>query len=167
MMEIYNATIRLQGNIQNEVAKRGLTVPELYILRRIHGNDAVVKLQHVGHAEIDPLDERERLDYEYSSGLANLHEDQKTSVEKMFGADFSPLPEEFREYNGDYSDNEDTLEEFQKSEPFASPNAEDRGSQIRKKAAAKAKAKKEAAKSIPPVSSGSKQSKKAALDAVL
>jgi hypothetical protein len=137
MMQIFNATIRLQGSLIHEVARRGLTVPELYVLRRIHGMDGVVKLQHVGYADIDPLDERERLDYEYAAGLANLHEDQKTTVEKMFGADFSPLPEVYREYEGTLVDKVATLSEFQESEPFQSPNAEDKGAQIRKKAAAK------------------------------
>lgn len=164
MMQIFNATVRLGGQTHHEVAKRGLTVPEIYVLRRIHGNDAVVRLEHVGYADIEPIDERERLDFEYKDGLLNLHEDQKTSVEKMFGADFSPLPEELRDYEGDLVDDEKTLAEFQAPEPYASPEHEAKGAQIRRKAALKKEAKKDAIKHVPTVS---KASKKAALDAVL
>lgn len=165
MMQIFNAVVRLDGNVIHEVAKRGLTVPEIYILKRLHGDDGVVKIEHVGYADIDPADERERLDFEYGAGLINLHEDRKTSVEKMFGADYAPLVEELREYEGELVDREDTLAEFQKSEPFASPNAEDKGSQIRRKAAAKAAKKKENLKNIPTVNKS--KTGKAALDAVL
>lgn len=164
MMQVFNAIVRLAGQTHHEVAKRGLTVPEIYVLRRIHGNDAVVKLQHVGYAELEPIDERERLDYEYKDGLLNLHEDQKTSIEKMFGADFSPLPEELRDYEGELVEKTATLAEFQESEPYASADAEAKGASIRKKMADKKNAKKDAIKSVPPVS---RTLKRTALDAVL
>lgn len=164
MMQVFNARIRLAGALETEVSKRGLTVPEIHILRRIHGPDAVVGLEHVGYAEIDPADERERLDYEYGAGLNNLHEDLKTSVEKLFGGDFAPLPEELRDFGGDLVDREDTLSKFQEALPFQSPNHEDRGSVIRKRAAEKKNAKTPAPKEVPPVKKGSG---KAALETVL
>lgn len=171
MMQIFNAIVRLQGQTHHEVYRRGLTVPEIYIIRRIHGNDAVVKLEHAGYADIDPLDERERLDYEYSAGLGNLHEDQKTSVEKMFGADFAPLPEELRDFEGPLVDVKKPLLEFQESVPYASPNSEDKGAQIRKKAAAKVVGKKDAAMNAPKAAQVKvptvKEINRAALDAVL
>lgn len=175
MMQIFNGTIRLQGQTHHEVAKRGLTVPEIYILRRIHGSDAVVRLEHVGMADVDPLDERERLDYEYAAGLSNLHDDQKTSVEKMFGADFTPLPEVLRDYDGVMNSKVAALVDFQESEPFQSPDAEDKGAQIRKKAAAKAATKIESIKDFPAIKSEpvkglplpKSSTKKTALDAVM
>lgn len=141
MMQIFNARVRLAGALETEVSKRGLTVPEIHILRRLHGPDAVVGIEHAGYAEIDPVDERERLDYEYGAGLSNLHEDLKTSVEKLFGGDFAPLPEELRDFTGAMVDKEATLAEFQESLPYQSPNHEDRGSVIRKRAAEKRNAK--------------------------
>lgn len=149
-MECFNATIRLEGNPLNEVAKRGLTVPEIVILRRLHGDDAVVKLEHVGTVEdMDNFEERERLSYEYDAGLKNLHEDAKTSVEKMFGGDYNPLPQKLRDYRGDRTDIvTDDLEDFQRSLPFASPNVADRKTQLREKANARKKLAKEEAKKI-------------------
>lgn len=163
MMQIFNATVRLGGHTHHEVLKRGLTVPEIYVLRRIHGSDAVVHLEHVGYSEIDPADERERLDYEYKDGLSNLHDEQKTSIEKMLGSDFSPLPQELKDYDGPLNEHEDTLAEFQKPLPYCTPDAEARGATIRRKAAQKVAAKKESAKMFPAM----KTNKKAALDAVL
>ena len=161
-MQVFNAKVRLQGSVMHEVARRGLTVPEIYVLRRIHGNDGVVDVVHVGDTEVDGADERERLDFEYAAGLANLHEDQKTSIEKMFG-DYSDLPEVLRGYEGALSKRKAALVEYQASEPFESPNAEDKGAQIRRKAEAKKLATKDASKNIPAVHSGKKNS----LDAVL
>jgi hypothetical protein len=142
MMQVFNATINLEGNFANAVARRGLTTPEIYVLRRLHGDDAVIKIEHVGYADVDSADERERLDYEYGAGLANLTGDAKTSIEKMFGGDFAPLIEELRGYNGKLVDREDDLFTFQQPEPFASPIAEDKGTLIRKRAMEKAAAKK-------------------------
>lgn len=163
MMNIFNAKVRLGGALENEVIKRGLTVPEIVILRRIHGNDALIAIEHVGYCELDPIDERERLDYIYGNGLAHLHEDQKTSVEKLFGGDYTPLPEELRDYDGPEVDVHKELEEFQAPEPFASPAIDDRATAIRKKADAKKLGRKEAVKSVPPI----KAAKRSALDAVV
>lgn len=165
MMQIFNGTVRLGGQLIHEVNRRGLTVPEIAVLQRIHGKDAVINLEHVGYAEVDPLDERERLSYEYDIGLQGLHEDQKTSIEKMFGSDYAPLPTELRGYEGELVDVEDSLANFQKPVPYASPNAEDRGAQIRRKAAEKVEAKK--TKIIPPVKSATSKKSSSALDAVM
>lgn len=163
MMNVFNAKVRLGGTLENEVVKRGLTVPEIIILRRLHGNDALVAIEHAGVCEIDPIEERERLDFIYGNGLAHLHEDQKTSVEKLFGGDYTPLPEELRDFDGAESVVEKSLSEFQEPEPFVSPNIDDRAAAIRKKADAKKIGRKEAVKSVPPV----KTAKKSALDAVV
>lgn len=170
-MQIFNAKVRLQGNMHNEVAKRGLTVPEIILLRKIHGGDGVVDIQHVGFADIDHLDERERLCYDYEPGLNSLGgtlgaEEAKAEFEKIFGGEYNPLPEELRDYEGEVVEDEKDHEEFRQSEPYASPNAEDRGAQIRRrakeKAEAKAKAEKQAASKaapgrVPPTAVGGKR----------
>lgn len=44
-MQLYDATVRLNGDIMHEVPKKGLTAPEVLILQSIHGGtDAVVDL---------------------------------------------------------------------------------------------------------------------------
>ena len=126
-MHVFNATVRLDGNVSHEVVKYGLTVPEIHILNKLHGGTsgtgAVVKMQHVGIIpDFDDAEERERLEYEYDPGLAALHEDLKTSVKKMF-SEYGPLPAVLKEYAGEYVDYEGELEEFRKSPVYQSPNA--------------------------------------------
>jgi len=151
-MEVFNAVVRLGGSLQNEVNKYGLTVPEILVLRKIHGDDGVVKIQHVGECFIDDDDERSRLHQIYGTGLEALHEDQKTSVEKMFGT-YAPLPEELKGYEGPRVDVEkDDLEEFQEAPAYVSPSFKDKkearkADLEKKRAAAKEKeARKELAK---------------------
>lgn len=113
-MHVFNATIRLQGAIGNEVPKYGLTVPEVHILRQLHGTDGVVNLKHVGTAlDLDSDEERERLSFLYDEGLANLGDDIKTSVDKMFGGSFTDLPTKLKGFEGPFSKEEAFLEEFQ------------------------------------------------------
>ena len=113
-MEVYSAKIRLMGSLLNEVIKPALTAPEIYILRRLHGTDSILDIKHVGswdkffkkhektnsqgdvvqeETEYDDAIERERLAREYDGGLKSLGEENKTSVFKMFGEEFKPLPE--------------------------------------------------------------------------
>lgn len=163
MMQVFNATIRIGGMLEQEVQKRGLTVPEIVVLRRLHGDDGVISLEHAGYADVDPIDERERLHEIYGNGLAHLHEDQKTSIEKLFGGDYAPLPDELRGFDGPLTDKEDDLEIFQEPLPYKSAAIEDRATLIRNKAAAKKASRKEVVKNVPAV----KNAKKSALDAVL
>lgn len=126
-MHVYNATVRLNGELNHEVAKRGLTTPEILILNKIHGGaegkGGVVNIRHAGTVpDFDDMEERERLEYTYDPGLANLHEDLRTSVKKMF-SEFGALPTVLRDYAGPLCDEENELEEFQKSLPFKSPNS--------------------------------------------
>lgn len=117
-MQVFNAIVRLQDNLNNEVSKRGLTVPEILVLRRIHGEGAVVQLKHVGGTVVDGAAERLRLEEIYGDGLASLSEDRKTSIEKMFGSEYSTLPEELKDYKGDLVNKMDDLEAYQEPEPY-------------------------------------------------
>ena len=117
-MQVFNAKVRLAGSLLNEVKRLGLTVPEIVVLRRLHGEDAVVDIQHVGDAEVDDIDERGRLHEEYAGGLASLGEEQKTSIEKMFGGDYNPLPRKLRDYKGPLVKKMDFLENYMEPEPY-------------------------------------------------
>jgi hypothetical protein len=45
MYDLYSAKIRLAGKIENEVVKNELTAPEIYVLRHLHGADAVLDIK--------------------------------------------------------------------------------------------------------------------------
>lgn len=123
-MHVFNAKIRLGGELNNEVAKRGLTVPEILVLKRLHGAEGVVSLEHSGVlANYDDEEERERLTDMYEVGLGALHESQKTSVKGMF-SEYGPLPAKLSDFNGAYSDAEwPEIEDAQASLPFKSTDS--------------------------------------------
>ena len=90
-MNFYDATIRLQGKTSHEVDKKGLTAPEIMILRRIHGLDAVVRIVAVPPSQDDlgrsQREERDRLRKTYCSKDAT-----ENLVNELFGPDHTPLP---------------------------------------------------------------------------
>lgn len=117
-MQTYNAIIRLGGKTDNEVAKTALTTPEVLVLRKIHGSDAVVKVEPAGHwdehystqitrnanheeeiteLEFDEHVERQRLAREYGDAIAQPNETASDAVSRLFG-DFAPLPTELPEF---------------------------------------------------------------------
>jgi hypothetical protein len=98
-MDFYKAKVRLRGDVRHEVAKPRLSTPEIYILRFIHGEDAVVEIELAQkNVEVDAHEERQRLHRVYGEGLANL--EKKTSVTEIFGQGFTPLPESLPEFRG-------------------------------------------------------------------
>ena len=58
-MQIYSCKVLLGGSRYNEVHKPEVTVPEIYVLRRVHGEDAVLEIKPRGREAFDPgpLDE--------------------------------------------------------------------------------------------------------------
>jgi len=88
-MDFYDCKLRLHGLVTNEVLKHNMPAPEILLLRKIHGEDAVVDLKYSETKEISDSDERERLARIYDSGLKKIEE--PTSVSKMFGESFMPL----------------------------------------------------------------------------
>lgn len=123
-MHVFNAKVRLAGELNNEVYKRGLTVPEILVMEKLHGKGSVVILEHAGSlSDYDDDEERERLTELYDGGLQALHEDEKTSIKKMF-SEYGPLPLKLKTFDGDLSDKEfEEIELAQASEPFQSPNS--------------------------------------------
>lgn len=119
-MHIYNATIRLNGKLDNEVLKSNLTAPEVLLLRKIHGDDAVVKVEdngfwddHFATSTIRHDDgEEETIENEYDddvekSRLARIygeaivqdsdHGIPRNAIDRMFG-EFAPLPSELPDF---------------------------------------------------------------------
>ena len=91
-MNFYDATVRLAGDTAHEVDKTMLTAPEIMMLRRIHGMDAVVRIVPVPPEPTlrvrSSREERERLRLIYcqKEGAAAL------LVNDLFGPDHIPLP---------------------------------------------------------------------------
>lgn len=66
-MQIYDAKVRLLGSLNNEVLKYDITPPEIAILQRIHGRDAVVDIEKVGEV-------RKRSDRSERNRLAGIYQ---------------------------------------------------------------------------------------------
>lgn len=65
-MLLYKAKVRVSGSLNNEVLKEALTAPEIAILQRIHGKDAVVEVSKVGAV-------RKRTDRSERNRLAGIY----------------------------------------------------------------------------------------------
>lgn len=96
-MQIYRCKVRLAGDLRNEVRKREATAPEIMILRRIHGHDAVVDISHVRSDKRQHSAERARLAATYRPKI----------VESLFGPAHQPLPDALPEIGSGRIDDED------------------------------------------------------------
>lgn len=89
-MDLYSGKVRLAGDMRNEVRKTNLTAPEVLLLRRIHGNDALTELEKTGSMKVDHQAERQRL---YTDYPAAINTDAKRHyVEELFGPNHQDLP---------------------------------------------------------------------------
>ncbi len=89
-MHIYSAKVRLGGKLLNEVQMADITAAEIFVLRGIHGGDAVVEIKHTGTANRSDAKERERLIGSVGDSIPRYREDQ---YRRIFPTDFSPLPQ--------------------------------------------------------------------------
>lgn len=71
-MQTYSARLRLAGSLLNEVPKAELTPPEITVLRRLHGSDAVIDIKPGKHVDRTDEAERERLSFLYGRALAGI-----------------------------------------------------------------------------------------------
>jgi hypothetical protein len=85
-MEQLTGNIAIGGNLGNVLYKNFITIPEVVMLRNIHGETSVFNLAVVGDVETDDKAERDRL------GI--LYGDQK--VEEVFGR-YGALPKSFED----------------------------------------------------------------------
>jgi len=96
-MKYYNVKLRLHGLVTNEVLKDDVSAPEIILLRKIHGEDAVVDIKYSKTAKVNDAEERQRLAERYDSGLKKIEE--PTSVNKLFGEGFTPLLDSLPDYD--------------------------------------------------------------------
>lgn len=66
-MQICNCTVALGGDSAMTVVKERVTVPELMVLRAVHGDDAVRNIEVIDTVQMDSQDERQRLLLTYTS----------------------------------------------------------------------------------------------------
>ena len=90
-MRFYSAKVRLAGNPYHEVLKTDLSAPEIIVLRHVHGEDAVLDIRQTGERQVDHIEERKRLEREYTS-FTDDDGNTRSIVPTLFGALYSPLP---------------------------------------------------------------------------
>lgn len=89
-MDYYKGKIRLSGSLLNEVQRERMSAPEALLLRKIHGEDAVLELEKVDSKNVNHQEERQRLYLEYP---AAINADAKRHyVEELFGPNHMDLP---------------------------------------------------------------------------
>lgn len=86
-MQTANCHVRLSGDINNEIFKAGVTVAEIVVLRAIHGDDAVVKVQGTGNDKRAHAAELDRLKQTYGAKF----------VDTMFPGAYPKLPVNFKD----------------------------------------------------------------------
>lgn len=91
-MRQFTCKIRLNGSLYNEVTKVNVTVPEIIVLRAIHGADSVSEIK-----EVDPIqrdeDERARIDRLYGLAIGRRKESIPNGLAGLLGFPGSPLPD--------------------------------------------------------------------------
>lgn len=71
-MELFTCEISLGGDIKNTVVRDLVTAPELEVLRRVHGHDAIWNITRTGNSENADNDaERETLQLRYGHEIVN------------------------------------------------------------------------------------------------
>jgi hypothetical protein len=94
-MIVYQAKIRLAGNVANEVIKSPLTASEIRVLQVIHGLDAVADIQRIGQVNRSDAAERKRLAGTYRHGKGIVDNGEKL-INEIFGVG-GALPQEYVE----------------------------------------------------------------------
>lgn len=85
-MQICDCTVRLSGDQLHAVRKRGVTVAEIYLLRQIHGADAVIDIQPVKQDKRSHEEERDRLRKKYRRQIQNVNPDGASNiVDSVYG----------------------------------------------------------------------------------
>lgn len=89
-MQTYSAKLRLSGSLFNEIQKNDLTAAEVTVLRRLHGDDAVVDIKAGKQVDRTDDEERERLNGFYGKGIRR--NDKIKTLDAILGVPGVPLP---------------------------------------------------------------------------
>jgi len=77
MENVYRANVAIGGDTGHTVVKNGITVPELAVLRHLHGTGAIDRIVLTGKDNMSTDSERER--------LGKLYKEKFTEVYGAFG----------------------------------------------------------------------------------
>lgn len=64
-MKLYKCKVRIHGEVKDEVRKKDVTGAEIRVLRKLHGDDAVLEVTETGKIVRTEQDERDRLSQAY------------------------------------------------------------------------------------------------------
>lgn len=92
-MRQFACKVRLSGNLYNEVPKSEVTIPEINILRVIHGGDAIVDIKEIKPVDRTDAEERDRLAQIYGAAIKNRQE-IVGGLPALIGFAGTPLPTE-------------------------------------------------------------------------
>lgn len=87
-VDLFDASLRLGGNLLHEVPRAKITQKEITLLRAMHGEDSVVNIKRIGEVEVDDREELLLLARKYSNTSDEMS--GKRLVEKVLSL---PLPE--------------------------------------------------------------------------
>lgn len=73
-MRQFACKVRLSGSLYNEVPKSDVTVPEIILLRTIHGGEAVADIKEIEGVKRTDAEERDRLANIYGGAIKNRQE---------------------------------------------------------------------------------------------
>lgn len=103
-MHTYNCKVRLGGQVLDEVRKNAVTAAEIMVLRKFHGEDAVLEIKAVGSDNRSHAEERQRLYRNYASVEDNVGGTalaRIAAIREMFGPDHTPLPVKLSDVGGE------------------------------------------------------------------
>ena len=95
-MRIYSATVRPAGDLHTEIFKENLTAAEIMVLRHLHGEDAVLKIQPMGERNVRHAEERARLVTEFGGETHG-----ENVIRTVFGPKTVRLPTELEDVVND------------------------------------------------------------------
>lgn len=89
-MDVFRCQVRLRGKVQNVVPKSEVTIPEIYVLRHLHGQDAVVDIKPLKRDAVERITDdegktktRPRTEKEERERLAHLY--PRVKLNDLFG----------------------------------------------------------------------------------
>jgi len=84
---IYKSLIALNGKLTHVISKAGISVPELALLRNLHGDGSVTEITLTGKEKYDSDSERERLGKTYTDekvqNLFGIYGDLPMDIKKL------------------------------------------------------------------------------------
>lgn len=92
-MQLVHCTVNLAGDPRYQTKRNHVSVPEILVLKAVHGDDAVVDIVYAGERSADG-------EYERLMNFYGKKEEIKEKIEKMFpGGQYATLPKNLDQIN--------------------------------------------------------------------